>query len=157
MPGGAAGVDMKYEDVRAHIEQACARLYRAQKDLIDRETHERTIVNHLADYMRPLFAGFAVDTEYNREGQGRDPKRDERGRLYPDIIIHTRGQRLGPNLVAIEVKGHWNPEDRGFDEENLRRMAAEYRYQFLFRIELDPDGAELIRVEPAIANAPVEQ
>jgi hypothetical protein len=103
-----------------------------------------------------MFPNLAVDTEYNGEGRGRDAKRDKRGRLYPDIIIHTRGERLGPNLEVIEGKGHWNPEDRGFDEENVRRMAAEYRYQYLFRLELEPDAARLIPVEPARADALAE-
>ena len=137
--------------MRGLIEEACVALYAAQKDLVDVCAHERTIAAHLAEYLRPLFEGWNVDTEYNREGRKGDPKRDERGRLFPDIIIHTRGQRVESNLAAIEVKGHWNGEDRRVDEEKLRRIRAEYGYQYLFRLELNEEEASLISVEVARA------
>jgi hypothetical protein len=49
-------------------------------------------------------------------------------------------------LAAIEVKGYWNGEDRRIDENRLRRMRAEYGYQYLYRIELNREGAKLIAV-----------
>jgi hypothetical protein len=58
------------------------------------------------------------------------------------------------NLVAIEMKGDWNREDRGIDEEELRKMAAEYGYILLFRLKLEPDAARLIAVLPANGDVP---
>lgn len=137
---------MDHGEVRQLIGAACEFLYADHKDLVDFQTHERTIAAYLAEYLRQLFEGWDVDTEYNREGRKRDPKRDEAGRLFPDIIIHTRGERLGANLAAIEVKGYWNVEDRAIDEKKLRRIAAEYGYQHLFRLELKEEDTSLISV-----------
>src|SRR5262249_15729701 len=120
---------------------------REQKALIDNEAHERTIGAYLAGYLRSLFPDWNVDPEYNREGADQQPKGDAEGNLIPDIVIHTRLVKLGPNLVAIEMKGHWNDEDRAVDEQKLRRIRAEYGYQFLYRIELGPDEAALIPVD----------
>jgi hypothetical protein len=145
---------MNEEEVRALIQAACARLYRRHRTLIDFRAHERTIAGRLAGYLELLFDGWDVDADYNREGNAGDPKHDEQGLIVPDIIIHRRGQRRGANLVAMEMKGYWNREDRGIDEEQLRRMAAEYGYQFLFRLELEPDAARLIAVGPANGDVP---
>jgi hypothetical protein len=138
---------MTEDEVKARLEEACRTLYFRDRFLIDTQGNERNIVCHLAGYMRQFFQDWAVDTEYNRVGDEGDPKRDERGRLlFPDIIIHTRGERLGPNLAVIEVKGFWNSEDRDIDEGKLRGMAAEYGYQWLFRLELGAESAEVISV-----------
>jgi len=138
---------MNEEALRNCIKEACGRLYNSQKDLITAQAHERTIGAYMAEYLRPLFEGWQVDSEYNREGIEGRRKRDERGGMVPDIIIHKRGQRLGANLAAIEIKGHWNREERAVDEEKLRRIRAEYGYQFVYRLELGPEAANLIRVD----------
>lgn len=125
---------MNEEEVRALIQAACARLYRRHRTLIDFRAHERTIAGRLAGYLELLFDGWDVDADYNREGNAGDPKHDEQGLIVPDIIIHRLGQRRGANLVAMEMKGYWNREDRGIDEEQLRRMAAEVRLPILVQV-----------------------
>src|SRR5262245_45732825 len=117
---------MNEEEVKGLLEEACARLYAEQLELVATRTNERTIQAYLVGYLQPLFAEWEVDPEYNREGRAGERKRDEEGLLVPDIIIHTRGERLGPNLAAIEIKGYWNVQDRRMDEDKLRRIAVEY-------------------------------
>ncbi|MDP2331839.1 MAG: hypothetical protein Q8M19_14205 [Reyranella sp.] len=137
---------MTSREVEEGISRACSQLYAEQRRLIANSALEDGIVGRLARYLDPLFPGWDVDAHYNREGAGRKSKQDGMGLIIPDIVIHTAGVKAGPNLVAIEVKGYWNTEDREEDETNLKRLAAEYGYEFLFRVELRRETFELIRV-----------
>lgn len=101
----------KKEGTETRIRQACDRLYFQDKWLISNKTHGRTIAAGIANYLAPLFDGWDVDSDYNREGIEGQPKRRAEERsgvrgklLIPDIIIHKRGPD-GPDLVAIQVKG----------------------------------------------------
>lgn len=129
------------------IEGACADLYKRGKHLILEKAHERTIVaDFIAPYLRNLFSEWDVTTEYNREGIDRESKKDLDGNLLiPDIIIHKFGPH-GPNLVAVQVKGYWNREDRGKDAASLKKIQAKHGYIYLFRLELGRDKHELIPV-----------
>lgn len=133
------------------INEALSELYQRDPILIENKTNEPTIVAHLAEYLRPLFDGWSVDTGYNRDG--RETKKDsESNRILPDLIIHLqtpdREQRNSPenNLVAAEAKGYWNTEDREKDAGKLRDMKSRYGYQYLFRIELGKDAGQLIEI-----------
>src|SRR5882724_6091394 len=119
------------------IDKACIKLYRTKKHFIDEEAHERTIVSDfIAPFLRARFPRWDVSTEYNREGADRDTKKDLKGRmLMPDIVIHKHGPE-GPNVLAIQVKGYWNPEDRRIDVGKLRRLRTKHGYRFLYRLEL---------------------
>jgi len=139
---------MEKDDVKNLIEQACSSLYVENPILIKNRTHERTIVSHLANYLKPLFPDWNIDTDYNRDGDNGKSKQSIDGELLlPDIIIHNRGVEQGPNLVAIQVKGFWNKEDRTKDEKDLRKLKAKYKYLFLYRLELNIDNFDLILVQ----------
>src|SRR4051812_38575864 len=69
-------------------------------DLFRRDVNERTIAAHLCDHLRPLFPGWNVDPEYNRDGHS--VKRADGHIVVPDIVIHRRGTR--DNLLVIELK-----------------------------------------------------
>jgi hypothetical protein len=129
------------------IGEACADLYKRGRHLLLEKAQERTIVaDFIAPHLRTSFPGWDVTTEYNREGIKRDPKKDLDGNLLiPDIIIHKFGP-YGPNLVAIQVKGYWNREDREKDETSLRNIRAKHGYKYLFRLELGPDKYELVPI-----------
>lgn len=129
------------------IEKSCKKFYKEMPDLINSNAHERTIVSHLSNYLKTFFKNWDVDTEYNREGKEGKSKREANGRLIvPDIIIHTRGKIRGPNMVAIQVKGYWNKEDRGKDEKDLIELRKKYGYYALYRLELNSDSFEIIEV-----------
>ena len=133
---------MEKDVIKTRIEEACNSLYGENHRIIENQTHERTISSRLAHrYLEPLFPGWNVDVEYNREGNGGESKRGMSGELQvPDIIIHTRGVKAGPNLVAIQVKGYWNSEDRNIDEAKLRSLKDNKNYFLLYRLELKPDS-----------------
>lgn len=142
---------MEKEIVIQKMNEALGELYQREPVFIENKTNERTIVAHLAEYLRPLFDGWSVDTEYNRDG--RETKRDSEGnQIFPDILIHhqtpDRAQRNSPenNLVAAEAKGYWNTEDRNKDVDKLLDMRKQYGYQYLFRVELGKDAGQLIEV-----------
>jgi hypothetical protein len=133
--------------VPAILKSACDRLYREQKDLIDMHAHERTIAGYLAEYLRPLFPGLQVDSDANRMGEKGQAKRSRDGRLLiPDLIIHMRGSIKGPNIAVIQIKGFWNREDRRKDEADLHDLWRTFGYQHLYRLELNRDSYELIKI-----------
>ena len=140
---------MNREDIEQRIERACCGLYEQDKRLIDQESNEAGIVaDALAPRLRNEFPEWDVNTTYNREGSGDDSKRDVDGNIMvPDIIIHRPGL-VGPNIAVIEIKGFWNNENRAKDEDKLRRIGLKFNYEHLYRIELQRDGYELIRVSP---------
>lgn len=141
---------MNKETVEKIMNDACETFYRNSKNLIDEKAHERTIVAEMLPYLREHFPHYTVLSEYNREGaiDERQSKRDLDGNLLiPDIIVHEFGPN-GRNLVAIEVKGHWNDEPREIDDAKLRSIQLKHGYEFLYRIELGKHKANIIAVLP---------
>lgn len=142
---------MTEEKIKSHITQALSKLYAHESDLISIQAEEKTISAQLICYLKPYFISWNVDVEYNRDGED-TKKNSNEGRIFPDIIIHHRTpyreQKYSPenNLVAIEVKGHWNVENRQSDETKLRDMKRRYGYQYIFRIELDREMGKLVPV-----------
>ena len=142
---------MEKEMVTRKINQALSELYKHDRVLMENRTEEETISTHLAGYLKPLFDGWNVDTEYNRDGK--ETKKDsEDNHIFPDILIHhripDRVERASPenNLVAAEVKGYWNSENRDKDTGKLLDMRQRYGYQLLFRVELGKEAGQLIEV-----------
>lgn len=140
---------MNNQQIRNELQAACQQLYANKKYLIDEESNELTIAGHIATYLRETIKGWDIDTDYRREGEIEDriPKRDLEGNIIiPDIVIHKHGP-AGPNLAAIEIKGHWNNEDRAIDEAKVKAIQLKHGYAFLFRIELLNKGFEIISVD----------
>lgn len=118
------------DEIFKKISNACVSLYKNQMYLIEEHANERTVAAHIAAYLRELFIEWDVDSEYNREGELRVPKRDIEGELaYPDIIIHRHGFE-GPNLVAMEIKGYWNKTNRNDDVQKLLKLQSKHGYMW---------------------------
>jgi hypothetical protein len=138
---------MQFEMIYNSLLRACNKLYQEKKYLIDEKSNELTIASHLATYLRDYIKMWDVDTDYRREGPYRTSKRDlEDNIIIPDIIVHKNGPD-GPNIAAIEIKGYWNYEDRTTDIAKLKAIQLKHHYSYLFRIEILPDRADIIRVE----------
>ena len=144
---------MEREAIIRKIKEALLALYRVDGNLIANKANEATITTQLVGYLRQAFATdrWSVDFDYNRDGH--DPKRDSDGRrIRPDIIIHhrtpdrTTRHSSTNNLIAMEVKGYWNKEDRGCDTRKLLDLGRHYGYRYLFRVELGHDEGELIEI-----------
>jgi len=126
------------------------RVFNAVQQLLDRDgfllardVNERSITHRLAMYLAEEFPAWDVDCEYNRDGHdpkelnlgGPDPNRrdTEAKTVYPDIIVHTRGEQ--DNLLVIEVKKSSSRIGRGNDFEKLRAYRHELQYRHALYIE----------------------
>jgi hypothetical protein len=142
---------MDYEPVLAQCDdpavggavmEALRRLFGDPKDLrsLANDTHERTIAEMLARYLRPYFAEYDVNVDYNRMGD--EPKevtwRIEAGagpdHVFPDIIVHRRFTQ--DNLLAIELKKDSNREPKNEDILKLRAYRSQLGYGHALFIRL---------------------
>lgn len=119
-----------------------------EKFILDNDLNERTLTHKLAEYIQENFPDFNVDCEYNRMRKGEDylPKKLELeqkeithsnpSRVYPDVIIHRRGDNQD-NLLIIEVKKKENPEGKEFDIQKIKEYISQTGYQFGVYLEFD--------------------
>src|SRR5262249_27098613 len=128
---------MLQQQIRQRVDQAIKTLYERDGLLIENTTNERTVAAKLACYLAPMFdLPLSVDVEYNRQGvdfseQVKDlpadlltdckkvKKAQKAGkksvRVFPDIIVHERGEIYANNLLVIEIKRTHNRESRDCD------------------------------------------
>jgi hypothetical protein len=92
-----------------------------------------------AMYVEPEFPDYDVDCEYNRKGslpkklhiQGAETSKlddDDATTVFPDIIVHHRGEPL--NLLVIEAKKRDGDNTRDRDKLHAFLSEGDYRYQF---------------------------
>ena len=109
MPHGIA-----INEIESRIDNALILLTSPLNDkyLLEHNLSERCIAHRFAVHLAAQFPNWDVDCEYNRNGDELKemPLSDEckallrkTGRVFPDIIVHKRGDE-GPNLLAIEIK-----------------------------------------------------
>ena len=134
--------------IEALINSALDQLYRNDKYLIDNRPYlqekngnhhvgERSIVFRLAHYMQnimdgtPAFENHVLDCEYNRNGVHAKVLPSFPYGVYPDLIIHNRGNNDN-NLLIMEVKTYWNT-DNAQDKKKIREfldVSGEYHFSF---------------------------
>lgn len=95
------------------------------------DLHERTITHKIAEYLQPLFHEWNVDLEYNRDGhntkrvnlnQVPDASWDAGSNVFPDIIVHHRGNNEN-NLLIIEAKKR-HQFNSAIDKHDRRKIQA---------------------------------
>lgn len=130
--------------IESALDNAIAQLLRADSDIMIMDINERTISHRLANYLEPLFSGWNIDCEYNRNHD--DPKRlnirrrniksddTEATTVFPDIIIHRRG--TDENLVVIEMKKTTSTESDAYDLSKLDAFKNQLGYQFAIFIKV---------------------
>jgi hypothetical protein len=128
-------------DVAEKVILGIRSLFERDGSLLIRRVNERTITALLACHLRPLFAGWQVDCEFNRDYKNaRDIKMIGEKRVVPDIIIHHRcapevGATLDPSnhCLAVEVKqsvrDHPNSVSDIKDMEKLTGFRRVHGYQ----------------------------
>lgn len=125
-------------------------LYDQDGQILAQDIGERTICGRLAMLMVPKFPVYSVDIEYNRMGPGLEPKDiqmpDEAGelttnRVFPDIIVHERGNNLR-NLLVVEVKKSTNAVGDEHDLAKLQALCGQLRYQngLFLRLSTGPNS-----------------
>ena len=122
---------MNDRDVRAAIDTAIEHVL-AERPQLDFGAHERSTAFRLAVHMEPLFPGWNVDCEYDRDGDDlgkhlagirecSDKKRTDA--IIPDIIVHHRRQQgHDHNLLVIELKK--NSECDPCDQRKLELLTS---------------------------------
>lgn len=87
--------------------------------------------------MAATFTNYHVDIEYNRKGLGIEPKdiemSDENGvlttsRVFPDIIVHERGNNHR-NLLVVEAKKSTSAVADEHDHAKLHALCWQLRYR----------------------------
>src|SRR5450756_2575994 len=105
---------MTRDQVEASVSEAVNFLIKNDAFLLEYAANERSITHKLAEYLQQRFLSYNVDCEYNRHGV--DVKRlshecnqENNGRVYPDIVVHLRGND-NHNVLVIEAKCRDVPE-----------------------------------------------
>lgn len=133
------------------IMQSLDELYSKDKFLIDNKVAERDIVHRFAHYFENYMVNtnislYNVDCEYNRSGY--EIKQIDGSHIYPDFILHKRGLNKD-NLLVIEFKTWWNP-DNNSDIDKIRQMMHPdfiYQYKFGCSVTINKDNAEIFWVD----------
>jgi hypothetical protein len=151
------------DDVRAAVGHALDSLYVFERQLLEVGASERTVVGHLARYLRLEVDAWAedwdVDTEYNRMSPREhddatykyliDVLGDVRRPAYPDLIVHQRGVDGwdGGSLLVIEAKKSPTHLDQLEDHAKLVAWMRELHYKHGLRLELWPEVPKCSWVE----------
>ena len=97
------------EDILGALNRVYAKDSELLADKID--VCERSLMHRFTHYFMEyvesctdgFYDGLKVDGEYNRQGRDGNPKLRDGKPIYPDVIIHTRGENKR-NLCVIEFK-----------------------------------------------------
>ena len=116
-------------DLHRKVKASLYEFFCKDMGLLELSVNERSISHKLAEYLQHQFEGLNVDCEYNRHGADvkTQPAReqiwsDDRDAktVYPDIIVHRRGNDES-NLLVIEVKKtEARTDDISRDKKKLR-------------------------------------
>ncbi|MEJ0084993.1 MAG: hypothetical protein WDO72_04895 [Pseudomonadota bacterium] len=132
------------------VRDALSTLFDRDRKLLELDAAERTIAAQIANYLRPHFERSDIDVDYNRMGDA--PKTvayDELPELvYPDIIVHMRGDNTA-NLLVIELKKDSNREPKDRDIRKLRayRRDLEYRHALFLRLGTGKSSGAVLECE----------
>jgi antitoxin HigA-1 len=131
---------MNIEQLNVEIRAALNEFLNKDSHLLDVNSSERSITHSIAVCIanRTALSAWDVDCEYSRDGdevkticvpqlKGIEAGDLEAKTVYPDIIIHMRGDS-GSNLLAIEVKKHGR--SNYYDETKVTAYIKQLEYQF---------------------------
>ena len=136
-------------ELKRRINKTIKIFYKNDSFLIENKVNERSITHKLAEYLQQEFPEYHVDCEYNRMRKNQKMTDDgyvskklglskkttdsydtEATTVYPDIIIHDRGNNA-TNLLVIEVKKctNQNGEAMDFDIKKIGAYIRELKYE----------------------------
>ena len=135
--------------VKAKVQAALADFQICDKYLLECNLNERTISHSLAVHLMKRFRPWDVDCEYNRDyGVVKslclpivdvDWTDTEAKTVYPDIIIHKRGE--GPNVLVVEMKKKGRSSE--FDKKKLRAYKEQVGYEYACLIWINASDCRL--------------
>jgi len=109
--------DITKEEIENKIQTSIGILFKKDAFLLLHAAHERSVTHKLAEYLQKEFPDYHVDCEYNKHSKEvkkllrkcSEKELEKRtcgkssDRIYPDIVVHIRGND-GKNLLVIEAK-----------------------------------------------------
>jgi hypothetical protein len=128
---------MNKTQIEVALNRAIDKFVEDDKHLLAADASERSMSHRIAVYLEQEMPGYDVDCEYNRDGF--DVKRlqlvqgltsadnDEAVTVFPDIIVHRRGNN-DHNLLVVEMKKAAEGTDIAFDLHKLRAFRRELKY-----------------------------
>lgn len=120
-------------------------VYKYDKYLIDIMANERCIVFRFGYYFQTLLSmhrkynEYDLDLEYNRDGEDSKKTPNHEKGIYPDVILHKRGNN-NDNLLVMEFKGHWNNKGQEIDKNKIHDLMnhdGKYKYKNGYIVFLD--------------------
>ncbi|MFC5366287.1 hypothetical protein [Salinirubrum litoreum] len=137
---------MNEKQVRQVLSNALKKVLEQDSDLLEYDVNERSITHRLAVYLEEeeVCREWDVDVEYNRLGKNEvsksismehlrskisdsvDPEDLDAKTVYPDIVVHKRGER-NENLLVIEAKKSGRSGE--YDREKLTAYKEELGYE----------------------------
>jgi hypothetical protein len=154
---------MELDAMQERVNAALRDLHEHDDYLLIHDLHERTIAHKLAGYLQAHFSQHQVDCEYNgncesesgrkviytlnnelnairarvQPGEESSVEEEESLRVYPDIIIHRRGEN-NHNLLIIEIKKSSNRRHQQFDKDKLQAFtSSSCEFQFRYGLFLE--------------------
>lgn len=132
------------------VRKAYGELLLRDSFLLKNDASERSIMHRFALYLEKYFPDYHVDCEYNRDGMGSRPKvlrnlveraeglglkMEKPRKVYPDIVVHRRGETTG--VLAVEFqKSNKSKKQKDYDALKLKAYKDELGYSFAFSITL---------------------
>ena len=123
------------------VRPAVERLVVHDEFLLKTNASERSITHRPGMYLPDEFPCLDADCQYNREGTDGEPKHLDIAPIFPDIIIHKRGENNAMNLLVIEVK-KLNNQEVARDRQRVcefTRVGGRFEYKIGLLLRL-PDG-----------------
>jgi len=149
---------MIHQEVETLLFNALDELLHSDTHLLKNDLSERSIAFRVGLYLQWLIPSYIVDCEYNLIGDGNKGRgkvlshldhrvmeecpnfranANGKPKVYPDIIVHTRGKN-GPNLLALEIKKTSNHRGcRKCDLEKLQLYIRDLDYEHAAFIEFE--------------------
>lgn len=122
-------------------------------DEIEAHVGERAIVFRFGLYFQQAldecgkFKDYNLDCEYNRNGTGPKTLPMVENRIFPDLILHQRGNNNN-NLLVVEFKGWWNKNQK-YDEDKIKAMISKngrYQYREGYTVLLGKDSGDVNQI-----------
>lgn len=145
---------MEIEEFKEVLKKCIDQMYKKDRILFNYNTSnpliaERCLAFRLGYYLQKEIRNFNVDSEYNKHKL--DPKKIGKHPVFPDIIIHSRGDDMN-NFAWIEIKKNKKRYDKPWkkgqlsDKEKLLEVTKEggdYKYKIGVMLVLEQDKHEI--------------
>jgi|SRR5882724_60995 len=140
---------MNRAQIETALNRAIDKFVECDKHLLAADANERSMCHRIAVYLEQETPGYDIDCEYNRDGF--DVKRlelaqrhtstdnDEAVTVFPDIIVHRRGNN-NDNLLVVEMKKAAAGTDIAYDRHKLRAFRRELKYTWAVHLIIGRSG-----------------